>query len=185
MKSHTVNRAARAIALIVPLLCAPLAAQEMPQPVKEHEWLSQFAGEWESEMECTFEPGKPPVKSKGSEKARLLGPFWVVAEGSGDAMGTPFSSILTLGYDTDKKKYIGTWIDSMMNRMWHYEGTLNEAGDTLTLETEGPCVMHGGQTRKFREIIVFKSKDHKTFTSQILGDDGAWTTMVTVDSKRK
>jgi len=29
----------------------------------EHDWLGQFVGEWETELECPTEPGKPPMKS--------------------------------------------------------------------------------------------------------------------------
>ena len=52
-------------------LLAPMPAQEMPElpePVKEHEWLAQLAGEWESTMECIMDPEKPPVTGKSTEK---------------------------------------------------------------------------------------------------------------------
>lgn len=59
----------------------------MPPPVKEHAWLQQLVGEWESETEVFMEPGKPPMKGKGSEAARMLGGFWLVGEGKGEMMG--------------------------------------------------------------------------------------------------
>ena len=55
-----------------------LIAQDMPQmpaPMKEHQWLEQFVGEWETEMECVPEPGKPAMKGKGTESTRMLGGF--------------------------------------------------------------------------------------------------------------
>ncbi len=167
--------------------CISAVAQEMPempQPRSEHKWLQQLAGEWESEMECTMEPGKPPVKNKMTEKARSLGGFWLVSEGSGEAMGAPFSSILTLGYDPGKKKYIGSWVDSMTGVMWQYEGNVGEDGKTLTLETEGPCPMKGGKICKFREVIVLQDENHKTFTSRTLAEDGTWTTFMSGKSVR-
>ena len=157
---------------------------EMPKPQSEHKWLQQLAGEWESEMECTMEPGKPPVKNKMTEKARSLGGFWLVSEGSGEAMGSPFSSILTIGYDPGKKKFIDSWVDSMTSTMWKYEGTLGDDGKTLTLETEGPCPMQGGKICKFKEVIVFQDENHKTFTSSIQGEDGNWTTFMSAKSTR-
>ena len=170
------------------LLLLPISAQEMPEmpkPVKEHEWLAQLAGEWESTMKCTAEPGKPPVEGKSSETARMVGGFWVVSEAKGDVMGGAFTGILTLGYDPGKKKFVGTWVDSMTGILWTYTGTLDEATNTLTLETEGPSPMEPGKICKFKEVIVLKDKDHKTFTSNIQGEDGKWTEMMTSTSVRK
>jgi hypothetical protein len=172
------------------LLLLPVSAQdkempEMPKPVKEHAWLEQLAGEWESTMKCTAEPGKPPVEGKSTETARMVGGFWVVSEGKGEVMGSAFTGILSIGYDPEKKKFIGTWIDSMTSTLWNYTGTLDEATNTLTLETEGPCPMQGGKICKFKEVIVVKDKDHKTFTSNVQGDDGKWTEMMTATSTRK
>src|SRR5687768_14313749 len=117
-----------AVVLLVGMSSAP--AQDflkMPQPTKEHEWLGQRAGEWESECEVVMAPGQPAVKGKGSESGRKLGGFWVIGEGKNEMMGgMKVSSVMTLGYDVAKKKYVGTWVDSMQNHMWKYEGTLDE-----------------------------------------------------------
>lgn len=166
---------------------SPLRAAEMPpmpEPQKEHTWLQKFVGRWESESEVIMEPGKPPVKSKGSESARMLGGFWIVSEGKGEMMGSPFSSVLTLGYDPEKKQYIGTWVDSMTSKLWTYTGKVNDAGTTLTLESEGPCPLQPGKTIQFKETVEFKSADHRIFTSAMKGDDGQWVTMMTINSRR-
>ena len=93
----------------------------MPAPQKEHEWLKQLEGEWESEDEVVIEPGKPPVKSKGTESARSAA-SGSSAEKKGECMGTPFTGIMTMGYDAEKKKYVGTWVCSMCDlRLWKYE----------------------------------------------------------------
>lgn len=163
-------------------------AQEMhgmPKPAKEHAWLQKLVGDWETDMECPTEPGKPPMKVKTTESARLIGSFWVVSEGSGEMMGAPFSSVLTLGYDGEKKNYVGTWIDSMTGYLWKYEGTMDEAGTKLTLDTEGPCPMQGGKICKFKESLEFKDNDHRVFTSRIQGDDGEWKVLMTMTSTRK
>jgi hypothetical protein len=39
-------------------------------PVKEHELLQKFVGEWESEGEAFMAPGQPPTKLKGVESSR-------------------------------------------------------------------------------------------------------------------
>ena len=43
------------------------ADPEMPKPQKEHEWLQQLVGEWDTEAEILEEPGKPPALYTGDE----------------------------------------------------------------------------------------------------------------------
>jgi hypothetical protein len=176
--------------LVVALLAGAglLRAQDMPampKPVKEHAWLKQLAGEWETDAEVMMAPGQPAMKAKGTESARMFGDFWVVTNSKAEMMGMPFNSIFTLGYDPGKKKYVGTWVDTAGHYMWKYEGTVDATGKVLTLETEGPSPMAPDKIAKFKEVIEFKSNDHKVFTSSILGDDGKWTTFVTVNARRK
>jgi hypothetical protein len=159
-----------------------LEAQEMPKPQKEHEWLRQVVGEWDTEGEIAGEPGKAPTKTKGSESSRLIGGFWVLSEHQGDFFGTPFTGILTLGFSPEKKAYVATWIDSLTSRLWTYEGSLDEAGKVLTLNTEGPD--ETGKTVKFRETIEVKDKDHKTYSSSAF-KDGKWVTFLTIKYTRK
>lgn len=158
-------------------------APQITKPEKEHEWLRQFVGEWRAEGEYQTGPGSPPVKLDGNESVRAIGEFWIVASSESANDGTPFTSIQTLGYDPQKKKFVGTWVDSMTSYMWKYEGRLDATEKILTLETEGPTP--SGQPGKFKEVIESKSKDHKVFTSSIQGEDGNWATMVTINYYRK
>lgn len=157
----------------------------MPSPVKEHEWLHQFVGEWESEAEIIMDPDLPPMHTKGRETARMLGGFWMISQGRNETAEMSFESVLTLGYDTQKKKYVGTWVDSMTGNLWKYEGEVNAAGTTLTLDTEGTCPKNPERLSKVKEVAEFKSPDHRIFTSSIQGDDGTWNTCVTVHFRRK
>lgn len=178
------NRVIVATCVIVLFANALRAGEpEMPKPQKEHEWLQQLAGEWDTESEIFSAPGQPPAKAKGSESARMIGGFWSLSETKGD-FGGPFTGILTLGYDPEKKEYIGTWVDSVTSRMWHYQGTLDAAGKILSLDTEGPDMEHPGTMAKFRETIEIKDKDHKVFTS-MMEKDGKWITFLTARYERK
>jgi len=166
---------------------AARGAQEgpkMPPPVKELEWLKQLVGEWDTEGEITMDPAKPPTKNKGTESGRMLGEFWAILENKTSYIGVPFTGILTLGYDTQRKKYVGTWVDSMSGHLWIYEGSVDAAGKLLTLDTEGPSQEGPGKTSKYRETMEIKDKDHKVFASSV-EKDGKWVTPLTVKYQRK
>lgn len=157
-------------------------APKAPAPLKEHEWLKQLEGVWETDAEAIFEPGKPPMKCKGRETVRSLGGFWTVAEMKSEVMGVAMTGVMTIGYDPQKKKYVGTWVCSMCDLMFKYEGTVE--GKVLTLETEGPNPLTG-KIVKMRDSIEVKDKDHKVMTSTILGEDGKWTSFMTMHARRK
>jgi hypothetical protein len=73
-------------------------------------------------MECHTEPGKPPMKSNGAESVRSLDGLWIVAECACTVLGKPTPNVLTLGYDSEQKKYVGTWVGSCTTHLWQYEG---------------------------------------------------------------
>ena len=158
---------------------------KMPKPQKEHEWLQKFVGEWESEAEIQFSPDQPPVIGRGTESTRMIGGAWIIAQGASEMMGTPFESVLTLGYDPRKGKYVGTWVDSMSGYLWLYEGEVDETGTILSLDTEGPGPDNPDGLTRFKEVTVFKTPDHRVFTSSIQAEDGTWKTCLTVTSRRK
>lgn len=158
-------------------------APKPPVPQKAHEWLKQLEGEWESEAEMIMGPGKSPVKSRGTEVVRSLGGFWSVAEMKGDYLGVPVTGVMTIGYDAQKKKYVGTWVCSMCDWLCKYEGTAD--GNALTLETEGPSPADPGKLVKMRDVIELKDRDNKVLTSSMQGADGKWVTFMTMTSKRK
>jgi hypothetical protein len=146
------------------------------QPVKEHEWLQQLVGEWTWESECYMGPDKPWMKSAGTESVRSLGGLWVILEGSG-AMpdGDQYSSIMTLGYDLTPKKYVGTWIGSMMSRLWVYDITLAPSGDELWMEAEGPSMADVDKLGLYRDVITIKSPKHRILSGNFKSEDGKWT----------
>lgn len=155
----------------------------LPKPGKEHEWLKIFEGNWTTDGECAGEPGKPPLKMKGSASGKSLGGFWAVLENRGEAFGTPFVGLLTLGYDPEKKKYVGTWIDSMTSVHWRYEGSVDASGKVLTLDTQGPN-HKTGKLEKFQEKVEIKDKDTWIFTSS-MNEDGKWTQFMKMTYSRK
>jgi len=159
---------------------------EMATPQREHKWLRRFVGEWTSETEMSMEPGKPPEKCYGTESVRSLGGLWIVAEGRGEMPGgAPATMLMTLGYDSAKKRFVGTWVGSMMTHLWIYDGALDAAERVLTLESDGPSMAGDGKMARYRDAIEQKSDDHRVLTSSVLGDDGKWQQFMTMTYRRK
>jgi hypothetical protein len=181
-----VMRQMAVLATVVAVLAGGAAAQDaakVPAPQKEHGWLKQLEGDWETESEVVLEPGKPPAKIKGTENVRSLGGFWTVAEMKSDLFGTPATGVMTVGYDAKKKKYVGTFVSSMSDLLYHYEGTAD--GNVLTLQTQGPSPTDPDKLVKMKDVIEVKSKDLRVLTSYALGDNGKWVPFVTMTCRRK
>lgn len=151
-------------------------------PQKEHEWLQKFVGEWTYEMPGCGDDQGP---STGTETGHMVGGLWAQTIGTGKMPdGSPMTTQMTIGYDPQKGRYIGTWIGSMMTHLWVYDGELNEAGTTLTLSAEGPDFETPGKMRQYRDVTEFKSDDHRVLTSHMLGDNGEWTQFMEVNYHR-
>jgi hypothetical protein len=156
------------------------------EPQQEHRWLEKFVGEWTFESECDMEPGKPREKFKGKQSTRSIGGLWIVGEGLGEMPGGGMGTmVLTLGYDPQKKRYVGTWFGSMMTALWVYEGERDAAGNVLTLNTEGPSFAGDGTLSKYRDIIEVKSDDHYVLHSTVQGEGGKWTEFMVANYRRK
>jgi len=156
------------------------------KPQQEHHWLQKLVGEWTSEMEAVMGPDKPPETVRGTESIRSIGGIWTIGEGRSEMPGggTGTTMIMTLGYDPAKKKYVGTFIGSMMHKMWIYEGELDAAGTKLILDTEGPDFAVEGKTTQYKDEVEFQDDDHRTLSSQMLMDDGTWVRFMTAHYRR-
>lgn len=156
-----------------------------PTPEPQHEWLKRFVGEWKFEAECMAEPGKPPVKATGTESVRMLGDLWFIAEGQGDMpSGGPMRSVMTVGYDPGKKRFVGSWVCSVMASMFVYEGELDTAANRLPLNTTGPNPMEPGKLGTFQDVLEIHGPDRRVLWSQVRNDDGTWTKMMSATYTR-
>ena len=172
--------------LSLPALCS-LALQdpfEGDPPQESHAWLQQLVGEWKMTAEGSMGEGTEPMTMESTESVRALGELWIMAEGEADFGGQPFATVMTLGYDSRKEAFVGTWIDSMHTHMWSYEGKLDAAKKVLTLETEGPAFDDPARIAKYRDVIEIESADRRSLSSSVLGDDGKWTTFMRAQYER-
>lgn len=157
---------------------------EMPKPQKEHAWLQSMVGDWTYESEMQGPDGSSATYT-GTETVRPIGGFWVVAEGTGDMPGGDTATmIITLGYDVDEKKFVGTWIGSMMPKMWVYDCEMDADGRTLRLSAEGPSMAGDGKIVKYQDAIEIVDDSTRRFTGSVQGDDGEWFTFMKATYRR-
>lgn len=128
--------------------------QEMPKPGKDHGYLKQFEGTWDTKSKFVMDPSQPAMEGKGTATFKLIcGGLWLVSDYAGEMgeMGK-FEGHGIMGYDTGKKKFVGCWVDNMITKFELGEGDANEKGTVITLVSETPQ----GKTKQIYEV---KDKD--------------------------
>jgi hypothetical protein len=155
------------------------------EPQKEHQWLTRLVGEWEVVTQGTMGPDTPPFEMRGTDSVRTLGGLWVLCEGRADHLeGPPHTSMMTLGYDPNRKRFVGTFVASMMTYLWTYEGELDASQNKLTLNAEGPSMATPGSLAKYQDIIEWVDENQRTLSSQVLMPDGTWFSFMKATYRR-
>lgn len=129
-----------ALAALVSCLAATTHAQspELPKAGPEFDVLKADVGRWDVEIKVWNGPGDPTV-TKGAERNRMLGGFWMLTDFEGNMMGMEFRGHGMYSYDADKKQYIGTWVDSLGPTKMEMIGKHDNANNTMTYEGIGPA----------------------------------------------
>jgi hypothetical protein len=157
------------------------------EPQAEHRWLEKLVGEWVITHEGT--PGdaaQDEAQPNWSETVRSLQGVWMIAEGRGQMPGGGTgTTVMTLGYDSARQRFVGTFIASMMTHLWVYEGVLNDSGTELTLETEGSDFEGRGTLARYQDVITFEDENHRVLSSRMLVGDGSWKPIMTARYRRK
>jgi hypothetical protein len=155
-----------------------VAAQEgQPKPGPEHEMLKKFEGNWD--VTVSFAGGE----SKGTASYKIgLGGFWLQHHFKGAFGDMPFEGRGVTGYDPQKKKYVSTWVDSMVPTLHLFEGSFNKEGTTYT--ENGEVRGMDGQMHKTKSVHQFKDKDTIVFTMYQI-DEGKDEQMMQLTYKRK
>lgn len=149
------------------------------KPEPQHAWLDQLVGEWT--WACDMVEGaadeKAAAEHNGTESVRSLGGLWIVGDGVSkmpDASGAPCTTMITLGYDPVKKRFVGSFIGSMMTHLWPYEGELAADGKSLVLNSEGPSFTDPNKMAKYVDTITMETPDRRILTSRYQSEDGSW-----------
>jgi hypothetical protein len=116
---------------------------------------------------------------------RSLDGRWVVLEGTGgEPGGGTHTNIMTLGFDPNRGKYVGTFVSSAMTYLWTYEGALDETGTKLVLDCEGPSFENVGQMARYQDTVELMGDDRRALSSVFLAGDGTWKPVMRMDYRR-
>jgi hypothetical protein len=155
------------------------------EPTKEHLWLQKLLGEWTYEHDIPDAEGQPAHKVQGTETFRPIGGLWVQGEARGPMPdGSPSVSLMTLGYDPAKERFVGTWLGSMMANLWVYEGELSADGRTLSLYCDGPSMDERNTIVPYKDVMTFISDSHRTLTGNQKQADGSWKEFMVTNYRR-
>jgi hypothetical protein len=154
-------------------------------PGDAHKKLAPFVGSFTVKTKMWMDPSKPPEETEGtSENKWVLGGRFVEQHVEGTAMGQPFSGIGYTGYDNYKKKYVGSWADSMGTMMMTSTGSADASGKKLTFwSTIDDVVMKKSVKVKSQATIV--DDDHQTYEMWSPGPDGKMFKSLEVQYTRK
>jgi hypothetical protein len=128
-------------------------------PGEQHKLLQKMVGKWTLSMKSWMAPNQPPTESTGTAECKsLLGDRFVQTTVTSSFMGKPFNGIGTTGYDKAKKKFVGTWIDSMSTGFMHSEGTPDASGKVITTQAVATDPVTGKESR-MRIVEKWESDD--------------------------
>ena len=120
-----------------PEAMAKMMALGSPGP--DHKVLNDVVGKWNAHVKFWMDPSAPAGESEGTSECEwILGDRFIRESHKGTMMGMPFEGTGLQGYDNMKKKYVGTWADSMGTSIMVTEGTWDAAKKTLTSVGECP-----------------------------------------------
>lgn len=119
-------------------------------PGPEHARLTAMSGTWDVELTFWFQPGRPPVVSKGVSVIRpLFDGSFIEERIDGTLNGAAFTTLAWTGYNTGTQQYeatriastntiqiaeAGAW-DEVAHRL-ELKGSYNLAGETWTQRTD-------------------------------------------------
>ena len=154
-------------------------------PGDAHKKLEPVVGSFTVQTKMWMDPSKPPEETGGtSENKWVLGGRFVEQHVEGTAMGRPFSGIGYTGYDNYKKKYVGSWVDSMGTMIMTSAGTADASGNKITFwSTMDDVVMK--KTMKVKSQVTIVDDDHHTYEMWGPAPDGKMFKTLEVQYTRK
>jgi hypothetical protein len=158
------SRTLLSVCMVISSLSATAMAQPGAKPTEEHKLLARDEGTWDGTIKSfTAGPDAEPMISKGTEVNTVMpGGLWVLSKFDGDFGGMKFEGRGQFGYDPVKKKYVGTWIDSLSPNLSVLEGSYDPKTKTMTYIGDGTSAEGIKYTQKM--VTTAKDDDSRVFT---------------------
>jgi hypothetical protein len=135
------------------------AYEKAAEPAEEHKILQKQVGKWNLSLKSWPAPGAPANEETGTAETRsLLGDRYIQTNVSSNMMGKPFTGMAITGYDKTKKKFVGTWIDSMSTGMMLTEGKADASGKVITNQAVFTDPLTG-KPNKMKVVSKWESDD--------------------------
>lgn len=149
----------------------------MPEikPSPEMTWLLGLVGTWTWRMPS----GDGGAIQTGTETVTAVGEAWIIIQG--EFQGS--TNVFQFGYDPAKEKIVGTFICSVMQYLWTYEGVLD--GNRMVMMAEGPRLDGKPGLMTYRDTFTLTDPNRRTLTSEFLDDAGAWTPFMSSEYTRQ
>ena len=154
-------------------------------PGDAHKLLDGMVGTFDAKVTSSMDPSKPPEVSNGtSENSWVMGNRYVMQKFTGSFMGMPFQGVGYTGYDNIKKKYVGTWMDTMTTSMMISDGKADADGKSITFSSTMDDPMTG-KTSPVKEKVTVVDADHHMLEMWGAGPDGKMFKMMEINYTRK
>jgi hypothetical protein len=167
-------------ALLATALVPALQDMPMPKPTEQHKHMLVGVGEWEGTVTSYLDPTAKPTPVAAHETVTAIGEFWVLSDFRSEFMKMPYHGSGHYGYDPEKKKYIGTWVDSMSSQFALMEGDIDPTTKALVFRWQARD-MTGKDVPHRSESI--ENGDVRTMT--FYSGEGAGTKSMVIEMKRK
>jgi hypothetical protein len=159
----------------------------VPKPTAEHERLAKDVGTWDATLKSWMRgPDSEPTVSQGVEVVKLMpGGLWIHSEFDGKFGDQEFHGFGQTGYDTKKKKYVGTWVDSMSTEIMMMEGDYDEASHTVTFYAKG--TEPSGKAYESKMVAKHEEGGTRVFTMSMKSDEtkGEYLKVMEITYKRR
>ncbi len=142
-------------------LAAIAPIQGTTKPTQEHSIVTQAAGVYEGTISMWMPGVDAPMESPCTETVTAIGELWTTTHFEMEYMGMAFIGSSSLGYDPAKKKFVGTWIDSVTPSLTLSEGVWDAEKKAIVMDYETFDPEVGG-------MVAMRSVNTKTDEGYVL-----------------